>query len=142
MTVRTCLALLCAVAVTACATTGDEVDAAPDYSPIEALPVTDNGRLVIACLEQSLAANRYHRISDDENSGLIRFLCEGGPATAQFEALGPRSARIGSEFRIDGVVHRSSERIQDNLYGLDLCRAAAGGHECEINLNLGGFINE
>ena len=76
MTVRTCLALLCAVAVTACATTGDEVDAAPDYSPIEALPVTDNGRLVIACLEQSLS------------------------------------------------------------------RAAAGAHQCEINLNLGGFINE
>lgn len=143
MTVRTYVALLCGAMLASACATSDDRPAAPDYAPIPALPMTDNGRLILACLQQAMDTGALGRISDDENSGLIRFTCVGAPATALFEALGPRSAEIGSEFAVDSVIHRSSERIQENLYGADLCRVrTSGGHECEINLNLGGFLND
>ena len=148
MAVRDFLALFCATAlVSACATRPDEPQAAPDYTRFPDLAMTDNGRLVVACVEQALDAGHYHRISDGEDSGLIRFVCSDDAAEALFVALGPRSAEIGSEFEVDGVLHRSSERVQTNLYGVDLCRRMNVGitspnYRCEINLNLGGFINE
>jgi len=142
MKARTYLALLCGAMLASACATSDGEDTAPDYAPIQTLPMTDNGRLILACLKQSMDTGALGRISDSESSALIRFTCVGAPATALFEALGPRSAEMDSEFTIDGVVHRSSEQIQENLYGADVCRVrASGGHECEINLNLGGFLN-
>lgn len=140
---------VCAV-LSACATTdGAETGSTPDYSPVSGRALSANAGLVLACLDEARAAGRTDMIGDDGDSRLIRFACEGVPAQALFDAMAERSAAIESEWRNGAVVFRSTEKIQRDLYGADVCSrdsvsygAEGATYRCQINLNVGGFIKE
>jgi len=125
-----------------CATGGDAPPGPPDLTPVPGRPLTPTARLVLACVDQAQTSGGVDVIGDDGEGRMIRFTCTGDVAQGLFEALGPRSAGIGSEWVEDGVVHRSTERMQANLYGLDFCRSEGSTHACVFNLNLGAFIRE
>ena len=125
-----------------CATGAGETAGPPDLTPIPGRPLTPAARLVLACMDQARTAGGVDMIGDDGESRMIRFTCTGDVAQGLFEVLGPRSVEIGSEWVDGGVVHRSTERMQENLYGLDFCRRAGSTHACVFNLNLGAFVGE
>lgn len=133
-------AVLMALTTAACATGGGGTAAPPDLAPVAGRPLTPTGRLVLACVDRARTSGGVDMIADDGEGRMIRFTCTGAPAEALFGALQPRSAAIGSEWIDGGVVHRSTERMQRNLYGLDFCRRDGAAHACVFNLNLGAFI--
>lgn len=114
-------------------------DAPQDLTPLSAQPLPTNGRLVLACVDQAVRSGAASGVRD-EDAGMIRFVCDGEPARALFQALGPRSARLGSEWREGETVVRASERVEEDLYGVDLCRDHGGRWTCEIHLNVGDFM--
>jgi len=128
------------LALAACGGSPPPQPVAPDYSPVPGQAVTTGGQMVVGCVRQAIQADRYDMIGDDGESRLIRFTCEGAEAQRLFDALAVRSAEIGSEWVDAGVTFRSTERIQQNLYGADMCSRDGAGYRCTFNLNLGGFI--
>lgn len=149
-TIRTTGALLLAgMLATACVTAPELASSPPDYVEIATTPAPPNANLYTACFAQAIAAGSYRRASDrvsTDGSGdeLLLFTCQGAPAAALFAALGPWSARIGSEWRHDGRVWRSTARVQRNLFGVDYCsEAEAGGQaRCVITFNAGDFLDQ
>lgn len=138
---RVVTAALMALSTAACATGGGENERLPDLTPVPGRPLTPTARLALACVEQAQTSAGVDMIAEDDGEGrMIRFTCTGGPAEALFAALEPRSAAIGSEWVEGGIVHRSTERMQENLFGLDFCRREGTTHACVLNLNLGAFI--
>lgn len=140
---------LSAVAATGCATVPDAGPASPDYSEIRVTPAPPNARLYTDCFSQAIAAGTYGRASDrvsTDGSGdeLLLFTCTGAPAQAMFAALGPWSARIGSEWRSEGRIWRSTSRVQRNLFGVDYCSdvEGGGGARCVITFNAGDFLDQ
>lgn len=133
---------LMALSTAACATGGDEIERLrPDLTPVLGRPLTPTARLALACVDQAQTSGGVDMIAEDDGEGrMIRFTCSGAPAEALFAALEPRSVAIGSEWVEGGAVHRSTERMQENLYGLDFCRSEGSAHACVLNLNLGAFI--
>ncbi|MBU1323659.1 MAG: hypothetical protein KJ676_00295 [Alphaproteobacteria bacterium] len=138
---RVAAALLMSLSTAACATGGGGPAPPPDLTPIPGSPLTPTARLVLACVDQAQTSGGVDMIAEDDGEGrMVRFTCTGAPAEALFAALAPRSTAIGSEWVEGGIVHRSTERMQENLYGIDFCRRDGGGHACVFNLNLGAFI--
>lgn len=140
---------LTAVVAAGCATAPDQAAMPPDYAEIRVTPPPTNARLYTDCFAQAIAAGTLGRASDrasTDGSGdeLLLFTCDGAPATAMFEALGPWSTRIGSEWRTDGRVWRSTARVQQNLFGVDYCSDAEGGGQarCVITFNAGDFLDQ
>jgi hypothetical protein len=82
-----------------------------------------NGRLYANCFVQATESRTCRRAHDGGGDELILFTCTGAPARAFDQALGPWSARIGSEFDMDGRTARSTSKIRRNLYGADYCSA-------------------
>ncbi len=130
--------------LSACASPGSgETLGPPDLSPIPAHPLTANGYLVIACVNQAIQNQAFEMLAEEDGDNrLIRFICDGGPALMTFNALGDRSAEIGSEWTEGDAIIRSTERVERNLYGVDFCRKQAETYRCEFSLNVGGFIKE
>jgi hypothetical protein len=141
---RVLIALAMSLTTAACAGHGGggEASGPPDLTPIPGRPLTQTARLVLDCVDQAQTSAGVDMIADDGEGRMIRFTCTGATAEALFGALAPRSAAIGSEWVEDGVVHRSTERMQEDLYGLDVCRRDGAAHVCVFNLNLGAFIGE
>ena len=137
------IALSCGF-VTACAHSGGSEDVAitPDYTPIVSDPATPTARLYADCFVQATQSGTYRRAHDGGGDELILFTCTGAPARAFYEALGPWSARIGSEFDMDGRTARSTSKIRRNLYGADYCSARDDAdHQCVISFNAGDFLD-
>lgn len=149
---QACAALalgLAAITATACASTPKAAVSEPDYAEPTTTPAPANARLYADCFAQAIATARYRRASDrvsTDGSGdeLLLFSCDGAPAAAMFTALGPWSARIGSEWRRDGRVWRSTARVQRNLFGVDHCSQteAGGSARCVITFNAGDFLDQ
>lgn len=131
-------ALLLTLSLGGCAAGAAGV-APADLTPLPDQSLTANGRLVLACVDQAVRSGSVSAVRD-EDAGLIRFACDGPPAEALFQALGPRSRRIGSEWREGAAVVRASERVVEDLYGVDLCRADGPRHACQVHLNVGDFM--
>jgi len=129
-----------AVTVSACATTPEPTGPA-DYREIVGQPLAPDGRLYVDCLKQAAEAGRAQRGTDGEDAELILFTCDGAPAKAFFDALGPWSAEIGSAFLAQGRSYRSTARVQRNLFGVDHCSARDGvDHRCVLSFNAGDFL--
>jgi hypothetical protein len=143
------ISLLAMLALNGCATV-DAPDgaSAPDLGPIAGQPVSAHGYLVVACVNQAIQNQSFDMIEEaDGENHMVRFQCDGGPATMLFNALAARSAAIGSQWSAGTVLYRSTERIEHDLYGSDLCwrdiaasDSRAAIHGCQFNLNLGAFI--
>lgn len=141
------MAMIAALALGGCATMGggggSEAASAPDFTPVPGQAVSGNGYLVIACVNQAIERQSFDMVGEqDGDNRMIRFTCDGGPALMLFNALAERSAAIGSEWTEGAVVQRSTERVERDLYGSDICTRDSEAYRCQFNLNLGGFIKE
>lgn len=126
----------------ACASTPDAPAVPADYTAVANTPAPPHAQLYINCFTQAMTAGTYAAAGDGEGDKLILFTCTGAPARAFFDALGPWSARIGSEFPMDGRTARSTAKVERNLYGVDYCSALNDGdHRCVITFNAGDFLN-
>lgn len=124
----------CLVAA-ACAST-PEPGEPPDFSPIATTP-SPNARFYADCIAQAAALNRYGHAYDEVH--VVVFACEGAPAYAFFEALGPWSAGQRSEVTVDGRVIRSTTRIERDLFAADYCEREGSTYRCAISLRTGEF---
>lgn len=113
--------------------------APPSYAAVEGAPVPARARLYADCLGQAIETGTYDHVRDD-GTELIRFSCAGAPARAFYEALGPRSATIGSEFAAGPRTWRSTNVILEDLFGADYCWTENGEYGCHLNFNAGGFL--
>jgi hypothetical protein len=137
-------ALALMLATTACATMSEQAPRAPDYADVPTAAPTPAARLYANCLGQAASSGAFRRTAGGDGAELLLFTCTGAPAAAFFEALGPWSARIGSEFQRDGRTFRSTARVQTDLFGVDYC-SAAGNNEapaCVLSFNAGDFLDQ
>lgn len=136
-------ALASAALVAACATTPEGPSAPPDYAEIQTQTAPPHARLYVDCFSQAIAAASYRRAADGGDE-LLLFTCTGAPAQAMFSALAPWSAMIGSEWRAQGRVWRSTARVQRNLIGTDYCSATPDDRDarCVITFNAGDFLDQ
>ena len=121
--------------------TRDEPAVPPSYAPIAGDPAPARARFYADCIGQAIDAGTYDHVRD-EGSELIRFSCSGVPAAAFYEALGHRSAAIGSEFSDGGRTWRSTNRINEDLFGADYCWTEADAYGCDLYFNAGDFLAE
>lgn len=127
----------------ACATSPAEAPIEPNYSAIVTDSAPLNAHLYADCFEQAARNRSYQRAHDGGGDELILFTCSGEPARAFYEALGPWSARLGSEFAMGDRTARSTARVRENLYGVDYCSALADAdHRCVISFNAGDFLDD
>ena len=119
----------------ACAHHAGPAPAAPDYRPVTTAPAPPQAALYGDCLADAVANHRIARATDPGTT-LLLFTCTGVPAKAFFDGLADYSARIHSEFTADGHVVRSTQRVRQNLFGVDYCSA----EQCVITLNAGDFV--
>lgn len=110
----------------------------PDFSPIATEEPTARGQLYAACVGDAVANKRVGSAKDKDTTLLV-FTCGGDPARAFFDALGPWSAKLGSEAKADGSILRSTNRVQRNLFGVDYCKSDGAVYQCVIALNTGAF---
>ena len=108
---------------------------AVDYRPVTTAPAPPRAALYGDCLADAVASHRIARATDPGTT-LLLFTCTGAPAKAFFDGLADYSARIHSEFTQAGVVFRSTQRVRQNLFGVDYCSA----EQCVITLNAGDFV--
>lgn len=136
------------LATSGCAHHGARAAAEPDYRPIAGEPAPPHAALYADCLADAVAHRTYER-AHDADTEVLMFHCHGAPARAFFDALGPWSARIGSQTIRQGRTYRSTNRVQHDLFGVDVCSAyaTAGLAEppideasCTISLNAGPFL--
>lgn len=143
MTRKAAFVLLPAALLAACASTPDAPAAAPDYAEIATQPAPAHARLYTDCFSQAISAGTYRRAANDGDE-LLLFTCTGAPAQAMFTALERWSAKIGSEWRAEGRVWRSTARVQRDLIGTDYCSAEPDGRDarCVITFNAGDFLDQ
>ena len=136
--------LAAATTLAACATTEVGPPPAPDFSEVTITPAPAHAAFYAACFRQAIDARTYGRASDGGGDELLLFRCDGEPAGAMFAARGPWSAQIGSEWRTDGRVWRSTAKVQRNLFGVDYCSATDAGKDarCVISFNAGDFLDQ
>lgn len=132
-----------AALLAACASTPHAPPTAPDYAEIATSPAPANARLYVDCFTQAIETGLYRRAAN-EGDELLLFTCTGAPAQALFTALGPWSAKIGSEWRAEGRVWRSTAKVQSNLIGTDYCSATPDDRDarCVITFNAGDFLDQ
>ena len=140
---RRLAALAALFSLAACAHAPEPEAGPPDYAPIVGETPPRHARLYADCFRQAADTGSYRRAADGGGDELLLFTCTGAPARAFFDALGPWSAQIGSEFEHDGRTYRSTAKVQRNLFGVDSCSAAAGAdHRCVITFNAGDFLDQ
>jgi|GEM_PF-521238 len=134
------LGLPIAIILSACASAPDPIPTGPpDVTLTSGLPATAQARLYSGCIAQ---ANSTGSIQRERDGGTLRFTCTGDLAKHFFDALGPWSAKIGSEIVEDGRTYRFSKKLIKDSYGIDYCVADAGAHTCIVILAVGPFIEE
>lgn len=127
-------------ALTACASAPDPAPSGPpDVALTPGLPATAQAMLYSGCIAQ---ANSTGAIQRERDGGTLRFTCTGDLAKHFFDALGPWSAKIGSEIVADGSTYRFSKKLIKDSYGVDYCMAEASSHTCIVILAVGPFIEE
>lgn len=131
------LAALPVIPLAACATTTDTA-AERDFTPINQGPLTHQARLYADCIEQAARSNTYGRAADGDTE-MVRFNCTGQPAQAFWTALEAWSLEQDSRWEHNGWSYRSTNRVQQNLFGVDFCASDGTGYQCVIHLNVGGF---
>ena len=119
--------LACAslLALSACASTPEPAapTVPPDITLTPGLPAPPHANLYAGCIAQ---ANATGAIQRERDGGTLRFTCAGDLAKHFFDALGPWSAKIGSETIADGRTYRFSKKLIKDSYGVDYCVAEAG----------------
>ncbi|MDP3494053.1 MAG: hypothetical protein Q8R82_13145 [Hyphomonadaceae bacterium] len=135
-----CLAAFLALAACASVPESEAPAGPPDVRLTAGLPAPAQARLYAECISQAAEAGSYVRERDGKT---LRFTCTGATATWFFEALGPWSAKVGSEVVSDETTWRFSKKLIKDSYGVDGCsRDAAGAHMCVVILNVGEFIEQ
>ena len=107
----------------------------PDVLPTPE-PANARVRLYSACLAAADRAGTVQKFGR-----LIRFTCEGAPAHALYDAMGPFATARGWESADDGVrVRRTSSRAWD-----DQCAASPAAlpaaWSCRLHMAVGDFLN-
>lgn len=129
--------------LSACASAPKDMEAPsgpPDVRLTAGLTAPPQARLYAECISQAAETGAYQRERDGKT---LRFTCAGDTAKWFFEALGPWSAKVGSEYVADGATWRFSKKLIKDSYGVDGCsRDAAGEHMCVVVLNVGEFIED
>ncbi|RZJ00652.1 MAG: hypothetical protein EON90_06435 [Brevundimonas sp.] len=110
----------------------------PDFARIETTPAP-NAAYYADCIGQAAAQGAYGRAADADTD-MVLFTCTGTPARLFYDALGPRSAAVGSEVVVGARTYRSTNPVQANLFGVDYCWVDGGTYECTISLNAGTFL--
>ncbi len=129
-------ALLC---VSACAHQPQPTTGPADFTPIP-VSASPNARFYADCIGQAAAQGSYGRAFDD-STDMVLFTCTGTSAKNFYDALQAHSARMGSQVVRDGRTWRSTNPVQQNLFGVDYCwKDEADRHECVISLRTGEFI--
>lgn len=123
------------LALTACATAPDPVGN-PDFTPVATTPSV-KARHFADCIAQATAAERYGHAYDEVH--VVVFTCDGDPARAFFDALGPWSATTGSEVAVDGRTIRSTTVVERDLFAVDYCERRGDAYRCAISLRTGAF---
>ncbi|WP_298744223.1 hypothetical protein [uncultured Brevundimonas sp.] len=112
----------------------------PNFRPIETQPAP-NARFYADCIAQAAEVGAYGRASDADTR-MVLFTCTGAPARAFYEGLAARSAAVGSEVPTNGRTIRSTNRVRQNLFGVDWCSTdGAGDYRCVVSLNAGDFLD-
>lgn len=126
----------------ACASGPDAPAGPPDYSAVATLPPSPRARLYADCVAASVAAGTYAHAQNDDTD-MVVFTCDGRPARAFYEGLAEHSAAVGSQFVHDGRTWRSTNRVERDLFGVDVCSTdGAADFRCSISLNAGGFLRD
>ncbi|HEV2082919.1 MAG TPA: hypothetical protein VGR32_10790 [Brevundimonas sp.] len=129
--------LLAASAATlgACATAPETAGPA-DFTPIASTP-SANARLYADCIAQATQRNRYGHAYEEVH--VVIFTCDGAPARAFFDALGPWAASQNSEVVTGGRTIRATTRIERDLFAADYCEKRGEAVTCSISLRTGEF---
>lgn len=135
---RQFLAAGIAMLAAACAHAPAPVASPPDYTAIASQP-SPRAALYADCIAQAAEDKTYGR-AHDSDTDLVLFICAGAPARAFYEALGPRSAEIGSEVRTGRLTYRSTNPVQQNLFGVDYCHTDGRDYGCVLSFNAGEFL--
>jgi hypothetical protein len=136
------LVALTGVAAAACASGPDVPAGPPNYSAVATLPPSPRARLYADCVAASVAAGTYAH-AQNHDTDMVVFTCDGRPARAFYEGLAERSAAVGSQFVHDGRTWRSTNRVERDLFGVDVCSTdGAADFRCSISLNAGPFLRE
>ena len=140
-TVHTALVIAASVLTAACVTPRSMTKLAPDYSEVVGKRATRASELYVACIQAAIVEKRYD-VTADGSASLLRFRCGGEAARNLYEGLGPWSWSHKSEWTTAGRNWRSTQRIEKNLFGSDLCSVSLGGQDfgCDIVLNVGKFL--
>lgn len=135
---QTLTALLAALALSACATSGgapDQPAGPPSLVASAGQPAPPQAKFYADCIAQSAGANTY-----DREANLIRFHCTGAPAQAFYDGLAAYSAEIGSEHTGDGRTVRATQKLERNLFGVDHCWKSADAYGCTLVFNAGAYL--
>lgn len=136
------LLALSGLVASACASGPDTPVGPPDYSAVATLPPSPRARLYADCVAASVAAGTYAH-AQNHNTDMVVFTCDGRPARAFYVGLADHSAAVGSEFVHDGRTWRSTNRVERDLFGVDVCSTdGAANFRCSISLNAGPFLRE
>lgn len=133
-----CIAVLGALAITACAHAPEPVAGPPSYAAV-AVESSPKARFYADCIGQAATGGTYGR-AHDEDTEMVLFTCTGAPARAFYDALAGRSAEVGSETQSGSRTYRSTNAVQRDLFGVDYCFTDAGEHSCVVSLNAGEFL--
>lgn len=134
---RFVLAAISAFSLAACAT-APEAPVERDFSLTSQGAMTPQARLYADCLQQATQLNTYGRAADADTE-MVRFNCMGAPAQAFWTALDAWSLQQDSRWERDGWSYRSTNRVQQNLFGVDFCSSDGEAYHCVIHLNVGEF---
>lgn len=136
---RFALAIAAAVALAACATSGESEAPAGPLSLVVAPgePVPAQGRFYADCITQSIQQTGY-----DREGNVIRFHCDGAVAQRFYDGLAAWSAEIGSEYEGDGATWRFTTTISENPSFRDFCKHSRAHYTCTVVLNVGEFLAE
>ena len=129
------LVLLAALTLTACAT-APAPSGPPDLTPVATTP-SAHARLYADCVAQAVQSGAYGHAFDEVH--VVIFTCDGAPARAFFDALGPWSTEQNSEIVDGDRVIRSTTRIERDLFAADYCERRGADHQCRISLRTGEF---
>lgn len=133
-------ALVSLVVLAACASAPDPAPTGPpDVTLTPGLPAPPQANFYAGCIAQAASTGAINR---ERDGGTLRFTCTGDLAKQFFDALGPWSAKIGSEIVADGRTYRFSKKLIKDSYGVDYCVADAAARTCIVILAVGPFIEE
>ena len=111
----------------------------PDITLTPGLPAPPHANLYAGCIGQAASTGAINR---ERDGGTLGFTCTGDLAKHFFDALGPWSAKMGSEIVSDGRTYRFSQKLIKDNYGVDYCVADAGAHTCIVILAVSRLIEE